>query len=234
MHPPPTIIRSKKRKRSIALFVESDGSLRVLAPLRVSQKWIEAFVASRAKWIERRREAAKAKQAAQTRQLTDGAVVFFQGKETRLRVCIAGEPLTSPPDEASIALFLPAQPSPETLEAEIRTALILWCKQQARRLFKERVEEWAERLHLRPTRLIVTQTRRQWGSCNAKNEIRLCWRLVMAAPELLDYVVVHELCHIAHKHHGPRFWQAVAKALPDYKERQNSLRESANRHELTI
>jgi predicted metal-dependent hydrolase len=71
--------------------------------------------------------------------------------------------------------------------------------------------------------LALSNATRRWGSCAHNNAIRLNWRLMLVAPALLDYVVVHELAHIPHKHHGPTFWACVATFMPDYKTRKATL-----------
>ncbi len=82
-------------------------------------------------------------------------------------------------------------------------------------------------LGVRYRKLMLTEPERQWGSCNAQNVIRLNWRLIMAPLSLIDYVAAHELCHVPHKNHGPRFWRMLEKSMPDYKARRRQLRQGA-------
>jgi len=114
--------------------------------------------------------------------------------------------------------------SPKVLREEAHLELMLWYKKQARRVFQERMAYWAGLLDVNPGRLIVTNPSRRWGSCNAKDDIRLNWRLIMAHPALLDYVAAHELCHIRHKNHARAFWRCLAAVMPDYKIRRQELR----------
>jgi predicted metal-dependent hydrolase len=106
---------------------------------------------------------------------------------------------------------------------EARLEILLWRKKQARRIFQERTDVWAARIGVKYRRLTPSNPRRQWGSCSAQNDIRINWRLVMAPPDLLDYVIVHELCHVTHKNHSKRFWNFVAVAMPDWKIRRKAL-----------
>lgn len=112
---------------------------------------------------------------------------------------------------------LDAHPEPD---AEKRRQLILRAQQE----LPARVNAYAEKMDLRPTGISITVARTRFGSCSAKN--RLCFSLyLMDYPEqAIDYVVVHELAHIVHKNHGPRFWQLVESVLPDYKARRALLR----------
>jgi len=108
---------------------------------------------------------------------------------------------------------------------EVRLEVALWQKREARLVFRERTDFWAEQLKVKYRRLTPSNPRRQWGSCSARDDIRINWRLIMTAPELLDYVVVHELCHVTHKNHSWRFWNMVATVMPDWKARRMQLRQ---------
>lgn len=205
MNAPLSIQRSAKRRRTVALQVQPDGSVLVQAPLKTSLKWIEDFIASRKRWILNRQKELQAKLAAAQLRLSPDTPVPYLGQTAPLS--------TLCPDAAAM-----------TDPAELRTELILWYKKQARRELPARMAEWAEKTGLHPSKVLVTSPRQRWGSCNAKNEIRLSWRLVLADPDLVDYVLVHELAHIPHKNHGKRFWQCVARFMPDWQERRRRLR----------
>ncbi len=216
------LIRSKSRKRTVALHVEPDGSLRVMAPMRTSVAWINAFIAEKAAWIERRRHIVATRKEAKS-FIANGGKVPFMGKDIRLVFLPISNGVigvTFDEDMATLSMTLPDKDR----EAEARTELILWYKSQARRVIPQRVAQWVGITGLKPSRVLLSNPKHQWGSCNAKNEIRLNWRLIAADPDLIDYIIVHELCHVRYKSHGMRFWGLVEKILPDAKERRRSLR----------
>ena len=98
------------------------------------------------------------------------------------------------------------------------------------RIINERVAIYAEKLQLRPKKITVKDQRRRWGSCSARTgALHFNWRIVMAPPEVIDYVVVHELAHIRHPDHSRSFWSLVAQFIPDYKKRRKWLREHGGR-----
>lgn len=102
-----------------------------------------------------------------------------------------------------------------------------WYKERAMKLFEARCRFFAAAMGVRPGGLTLTGARSRWGSCSAKGNVRLNWRLVMAPPEVLDYVVVHELAHLKELNHSPRFWRAVEEALPQFRESRRWLKEYA-------
>ncbi len=94
----------------------------------------------------------------------------------------------------------------------------------ARELINARAAHWAAALGLRYNRVSVRAQRTLWGSCSRRGNLNFNWRLAGAPPEALDYVVIHELCHLREMNHSRRFWAHVAAACPDYRQRRRWLR----------
>ena len=109
-------------------------------------------------------------------------------------------------------------PSPPT------PADILALKAKARAVLPEKVAYWSEKMGVRPTGLKITTARKRYGSCSGKNSLCFSCFLMDCPEEAIDLVVVHELCHIREKNHGPRFYALLGQYLPDYKERKKLLR----------
>jgi len=96
--------------------------------------------------------------------------------------------------------------------------------QQAAMLYlPNRVNYYSEQMKLFPTAVTITGAKTRFGSCSGRNRICFSWRLMSYPQEAIDYVVVHELAHIAHKNHGPQFYALIAEILPDWKERKQLL-----------
>jgi len=115
---------------------------------------------------------------------------------------------------------------PHTAEAEqLREAVQSWMQRQARRIFEERCEWFAQRLGVEVRRVSLSSAQTRWGSASADGVIRLNWRLVHFALPIIDYVVAHELAHLRVMDHSPRFWEVVESVVPDYKERREALKD---------
>ena len=113
------------------------------------------------------------------------------------------------------AASAPPPPTPE----EITTL-----KARARAILPEKVSYWSEKMGVRPTGLKITSARKRYGSCSGKNSLCFSCFLMNCPEEAIDLVVVHELCHIWEKNHGPRFYALLEQYLPDYKERKKLLK----------
>ncbi len=136
--------------------------------------------------------------------------------------------------EETTKLLLMELDSEETDASIVGKRLEEWYLWQAKQLFPERVSQYyplVSRLaqhsgkEIGPVnRIAIRNQKTRWGSCSSKGNLNFNWRLVMAPEEILDYVVVHELCHLAHLNHSSQFWQMVRDILPDFRERRNWLK----------
>jgi len=98
---------------------------------------------------------------------------------------------------------------------------------QAKSLFVQRCQHFSALMGVQPKRLSLSAARTRWGSASSDGSVRLNWRLIHFAPELIDYVVVHELAHLREMNHSPRFWAEVARVMPDHEARRAQLKKVA-------
>lgn len=212
-------IRRSGRAQKTRIVV-SAGKIEVVAPLTISEQRIHAFVAAQQAWIrdalKRVRQRAQNTPSLAPAVYTAGALVPFQGRQVpltvqptsakRLRVQFTGE---------HFMVYLPEADSNRESE-RIKTALESWMKLHARQLAEQWIDKHSQPHRLLPRSLRIKTQKSRWGSCGPHNDINLNWLLILAPPPIMEYVVVHELCHIRHKNHSQDFWQLVATHLPDY------------------
>lgn len=97
-------------------------------------------------------------------------------------------------------------------------------KQKAKAILPERVAFWIERTGLQCTGITITSAKTRYGSCSGRNSISFSCLLMRHSPEIIDYVVLHELAHTCHHNHGKQFWSLVKKYMPDYQVRRDLLK----------
>ena len=97
----------------------------------------------------------------------------------------------------------------------IRGALERWYINRAQVKLAEKAQRYAKLLRVSPSSVNVKPFKSQWGSCTLRGDIRFNWKIIIAPNRIVDYVVVHELCHPVHHDHSPRFWQSVERVIPD-------------------
>lgn len=109
----------------------------------------------------------------------------------------------------------------------IRNALVRWYKRQAEQKLGEKVKRFAPLVGVEPTGVNVRSFKSRWGSCTIKGELEFNWLIMQAPNRMVDYVVIHELCHLIHHDHSPDFWHQVARVMPDYQHCRDWLRENS-------
>ncbi|MDW7674282.1 MAG: M48 family metallopeptidase [Bacillota bacterium] len=98
-------------------------------------------------------------------------------------------------------------------------------KLKAQTTIAARVDFYARKLGVEYNRVLIKDQKTRWGSCSNKKNLNFSWRLIMAPSEVLEYVVVHEICHLVYMNHSRDFWQLVAKLFPDYQQQRKWLRD---------
>lgn len=211
----------KSRRKTIALVIDSDGELVVRAPFYASESDIMRFVQEKQDWIQKKSEEMRQKKLERPRlALKEGETIPYFGRECMIfrgitrTICFDGK-----------AFLLP-----QTENAQAK--LIAWYKKRAAVILQERVESIAKDMRVMPKGVKITSAKTRWGSCSYTNHLNFSWRLIMCPPEVVDYVVVHELCHILHKDHSKSFWESVSRVDAAYREHENWLKENRRLMEI--
>ena len=221
------LIRSQRK--NVLLQALPEGKTRVYAPSYMHLREVDDLVRSRI-----------AELAEMHARLED------QLRENRLRhpvepgsrICVEGSAYSLELVQASrIRMELEGGicrlqlPEPEN-EAQVRAALKQALSKMALVRIRERLEFYAPRIGVSFGRVTIRDQRSRWGSCSAKHNLNFNWKLIMAPPQVLDYVVIHELCHRIEFNHSPRFWALVQAQMPEYEAWKKWLKQHGS--ELTI
>jgi predicted metal-dependent hydrolase len=203
-------IRWSRRRRTIGLTVTGAGKVVVLAPQGACQDFLQQALIKHRDWI-----AGKVAERREAWARLRPGEVFFQGLAYRLTLLTAAA--------APVAL----EDGEMRVKAATRDAawplFKAWCRREAERLIKERVNYYTGEMRAPAHRVELKEWKRRWGECHPREALRFNWRLILLPPEILDYVVVHELAHLQAPGHTPRFWQRVEQILPDFGERRQWL-----------
>ncbi|RZL49912.1 MAG: M48 family peptidase [Variovorax sp.] len=216
---------TRAARRTIGFVIGADG-LSVRAPRWVALGDVDQAVRDKAGWILRKLAETRQRHArieAARIDWHDGTVLPFLGRPVEVRLdpaCPAGRGGAMLDDAATgdfaaprvLRLALASDATPE----RVRDATRAWLMRQARRLFIERLDHFAPRIGVQWKQLALSNAATRWGSASSSGAIRLHWRLMHFHPDVIDYVVVHELSHLRVMDHSPRFWATVAAVLPDH------------------
>lgn len=209
-------VQPERKVRRVAIHVEPTGRVVVDVPPDVGATEIKAAVAERVRWIHKQVSAARARLAhVLPREYVSGESLLYLGRRYRLRVAIAEV------DAVAVRLkgsFIEVRISAWDGEA-IKAALLDWYRQRARAVFLTRLTQLAGSLrwlrHVPPIRLLPMKV--QWGSCSPAGRLTLNPLLVRAPWECIDYVLLHELCHLKEHNHSPRFYRLLDGHMPEWR-----------------
>ncbi|NLT06296.1 MAG: M48 family metallopeptidase [Solirubrobacterales bacterium] len=222
-------VRRSTRARRARIQVTADG-VEVVVPRGLALAEVEPFVASKRGWIERTLLRMRAAEAQRPRPLlADGGTVPYLG--ATLRLAVAVEPsrrrahVARRVDTLTVAVAEPG-------EEAVATALERWYRARARVEVADRLDAACARVGRTYSGLQIRGQRSRWASCSARGGMSFNWRLLLAPPEILDYVVEHEVAHLDVRDHSPRFWALLAERCPSAREHEAWLR--ANGHTLRL
>jgi hypothetical protein len=208
------IIRS--RRRTIALEVTPAATVIVRAPLRAPAEYIAEILQQKSSWILRKMDEIKRRPHPPCHEYMEGELFLFLGRSYPLHIVKDGSMTIERSDRLYVSI---------TLLPDIRNQLKHWYREEARKEIRARCMWFSLKTGHVPETIRITDARRRWGSCTHKGGLSFSWRLIQAPPEIVDYVVVHELVHISQPDHSKKFWAKVRKIMPDYEQRRNWLKD---------
>ena len=217
-----TVKRSRKRKKTISLQVSADAKIIVSAPCFTPADEIRRFVGEKQGWIDK----TVARQKKENAQRKDkdyetGEQFLYLGQFYPL------EAFFEPFENAGIVFWNDRFYLNCRRDKALRKHyFVSWYKKKADALIRHRIDFFSRMLNLPYKRIRITCAESRWGSCSEDNRMAFSYRLIMAPPDIIDYVIVHELMHIREKNHSSRFWQNVEDVMPSYKAQRRWLKDN--------
>jgi predicted metal-dependent hydrolase len=215
-------VRLSARARRLSIRVYPDARVEVVVPRRARPADIERFVAAHREWIDEKRAHALRNRPAP--QPFPPAVVDMHVSQERFRLQMAGGTGRLRVDEIHVPGADPVLWIKGNAEARnLRKALRAWLMTAARERLEPRVAALAASSGVRYSRVSIRRQRSRWGSCSVRGTISLNCCLLFQRPEVVDYLIIHELTHVSHMNHSARFWQAVEKRCAAWRELDREL-----------
>jgi hypothetical protein len=206
-------LRRSRRRRTLGLTVTA-SEVRIHAPSWTPRAEIEGYVQQQHDWL--RRAWTRMQACAPQPEAASRGEVRYLGRTLTLDIRPS---LFSEVRRHGDSLRVHAP-----LDADTSALIRAWLHERAERLLAWRLGRIVPKLGRAPSRFALSDAQTQWGSCTRRGHIRLNWRLVQAPLALIDYVAAHELAHLIHLDHSPRFWAQVAALCPDALARRAELR----------
>ncbi|MCW5829639.1 MAG: M48 family metallopeptidase [Deltaproteobacteria bacterium] len=216
-------IRSSRRT-TIGIAVKPDGKVVASVPQGITVSKVDRAIRSKARWIYQKQLEARELQSQQPsgREFVDGETFKYLGRGYRLRISV-GHQSEVRLMNGRLRVIVANKPASGRKPELVRSALIEWYRQHAIQRLAERMDYWSRRMGISRPRMLLGDQNRRWGSCSAKGEVRINWRIIQAPMRIVDYVIVHELVHLIHPDHSRAYWKALHRVLPDAPQRKSRL-----------
>jgi predicted metal-dependent hydrolase len=205
-------IRRSPRAKHIRITISAHDGVVVTFPSRL-RRYVnpDDFLREKQDWVLR--HMTKLAPAARAQELTSGSRVSIYGREYTVSIidCMTSRPqIELAGSELRVAL-------PVGYAGEVKDAVKQWIRKQAVPVIEREAQSLAPRIGVAYKRLTIRDQRTKWGSCSRSGNLSFNWRLILFPPDVLRYVVIHELCHLRHFNHSQRFWQLVGQHDPNYR-----------------
>jgi len=227
-------IRKSKRARNIRLQVDNVGNFTLVAPWFVANRNINSFLDKHVKWIEKQyAKIEKQKKHRPQFKYRTGDIFYYFGEQVTLVINPSDKkrPTIKIRDDKMIITLCREITKSDGLKT-VKKTIENFYRKKAEEVIHDRLQFFNEHYGFHYNRVTLRNQKTRWGSCSRLKNLNFNWRLIMAPIEIIDYVVVHELCHLKEMNHSHRYWILVAQIFPNYKGSRKWLKE--NHYLLTI
>ena len=218
---------NSSRQKTIELVIDLDSGFTVKAPDSMRKEEVAVNLRRKASWIITNLDKMNEVIRNETRkEFVSGEKFPYKGKHYRLKVVQVNEEIVPSLTftHSKFIAYVPANVPEYDYPRIIQPLFINFYHEKAEKVLNQRARKYLLYFDDKPSLIKIQSLINKWGNCSKTNQLRFNWRVVMAKMSIIDYVVVHELCHTKYKDHSKAFWNEVQKILPDYEERKEWLR----------
>ena len=218
-------ILKRSNRKTISIRVTKNATLEVRAPKRMPIRSIEHFLESKDEWIQEHIDIAlKKNNARDAFSLDYWGTIHIRGMLCEIVPTNDKFPFGPIKENDSYRIFVPDNMPPEQILEKVRKLLI----EYAKAFIPTRTSELAKLLEVSPSSVRVGKANTRWGSCSSQGRINFSWKIIMCDDAVIDYVIIHELCHLLQMNHSQKFWNEVHRYSPNYKEHRRMLKKFSN------
>ena len=208
---------SRSNRKTLSLSILKDGQIVIKAPLKMSDSLIEKFVFEKQSWIRQKLAFIEHNRQKYSDILNYKNFLLF-GNEYSLKLSSTKKIETS---NSEMTIFIPKTTAEEKILSKLKT----WYKKTAKNILEERLNYICGLVKLKPNNFKISDSKGRWGACNSKGTVSFNYRVIMLPPSVIDYVIIHELCHLIEMNHSKKFWNLVYSFLPNADVQKQKIKE---------
>ena len=202
------------RKKSASISLQGD-LVKVSVPTTLSDRRVQDLVTKRTSWIKIKLQEQSNRPIPAPREYISGETLTYLGKNYRLNVLIGEQPSVKLRRGYVEVTISDTDVDPKTT---VHSLLQDWYRSHAQKRLEEKTSHLAEIIGVNPSSVTVKNYKSRWGSCSTKGDISYNWKIIMAPQSIVDYVIIHELCHILEHNHSSTYWKHVERHVPNWRE----------------
>jgi predicted metal-dependent hydrolase len=215
------------RKKSAS--IQLDGNLvKVSVPQTLSDKRVRDLITQRTPWIKTKLSELSERPTPKPKEYVSGEAFPYLGKNYRLKV-VQGAGCSARLKGGHFIATIPQKGEPQSL---VKDLLSEWYSSHAEMRLRDKTERLANIVGVTPSSIGIKTYKSRWGSCSVKGAITYNWKIILAPHRIVDYVVVHELCHLLEHNHSVRYWKHVERFVPDWRDCRDWLRANGSTVEI--
>lgn len=211
-----------RERKSLEISVEPPNIVNVIAPFDTPEEIIDQKVRKKAQWIVQKLFLFKDMEYQKiNRELVNGESFMYMGRNYSLQLIIDKD-IKYPKVKLYQGKFFIT--TPDKNQELLKVALEKWYREKTLEKVTEKVRYFQHFFKKKPNAIKVKEQQKRWASCTSKNELLFNWRCAMAPAHIIDYIVVHEMCHMYHMNHSKEFWDLISSVMPDFERRKEWLK----------
>lgn len=220
-------LKRSSRRRTIAVSINESAAISVASPMKVPPERIIQFLNDKAEWIITKAREMRAVRLKKEKKYSSGEEFLFLGQKYPLQIQESGIARSKIEfKDNRFEVTLPGGLDEKEQARLIKNRLERWYKEQAKEILGGRLFQYAKVVGVEPLTVDIRTQKRVWGNCDFRHKrIHLNWQIILAPFAVIDYVIVHELCHLIEPNHSSRFWKKVRQFMPDYEKHKQWLKE---------
>lgn len=210
-----------KKRKSVGITIDIYGNVEVLAPRGTSDERVLQVIEEKWDWVQQKSNEMTERALGQKVKVYDhGENFLFLGKEYPIKV---SQDINIDQDYVVFEGDMLKIYVKQHEDAKIQQALKRFYYQKCKMLVEQSIRSYQKHFKVKPRSIRISDSNSNWGTCDSRQQLTFNWKLAMAPQQVIDYVVVHEMCHLVHLNHDRSFWRLVGKILPDYEAQENWL-----------
>jgi len=211
------VVRSRRRKKTSSIII-SNGIVKIVVPDQISDFTIKELINKRISWIRKKLQDESNIKPVIAKEYVDGESFTYLGNNYQLKSLVGNVSFVNvSSDYINVSL-------PKKSKENIKSLLEYWYKEKAIEILTEKTNRYAKIIGVSPSAIYVGDYKSKWGSCSIERKISYNWKIIIAPRKILEYVVIHELCHILEHNHSKEYWRHVNTYCKDFKESRKWLR----------